>query len=587
MRDPSQSNRLAAPAAVVLGQSAPTEEEALRDWIHNQVALLVEPRPEVVVEAALALMEVGYTRGLVPVADLIPRLTSTLSRGPCEATAAAWALGWVKRSSDDSHWRPSPDELAALADAVASTRLPPQAVLFVLWCFDNALVPPRDDMASAVMDAYVSADRDARRQIGDKYLTLFPETVEPVVRAAQHHREDVRHEASLLLARLDDSLAVDSLLRVLTGDNGAPHTDVVQALARLGDPRAVEPLLGLLSVPDSTVNHAVASALGDLRDSRAVQPLLEALPHTSGTARTTVVQALGSLGDPRAVEPLLGLLSVPDPATKHAVASALGDLRDSRAVQPLLEALPHTSEMVRSAVVQALGDLRDPRALEPLLDLLAPARGGVDSVVALALGRLGDSRAVQPLLDVLTERGGRPGTTAVVEALGRLGDRRAVEPLLSTLRDAVGTSAADDELLATIVEALVGIGDPRALQPLSQLREIQTPRLRFRVPAARAALGDTVALDTLHEAMERDIAAARRNALWSLAVLESEEVDRVLLSKDHDGVAPGIDPQERIEESVLPVYATAARLPLQQVRSRYEELAKRYPLRLSWRPSAD
>ncbi|AZP15766.1 NACHT domain-containing protein [Streptomyces aquilus] len=581
--DPSQYHRLAGPAATVLGRSAPIDEEALHDWVRNQVALLDEPEPAVVVEAALALMETAYTRRLVTVPDLTSKLTSTLSRGPCEATAAAWALGWVKRSSA---WEPTTGELADLADAVASRRLPPQAVVFLLWCIDNTQAPRHGEMAQAMMEAYISADRDVRRHIGEKYLALFPETVEPIVQASRHQRADVRREASLLLARLDGSLAVDPLLDALTNEDGAAHDDVVQALGTLGDPRAVEPLLGILTAPDGTTNHAVATALGELGDPRAVQPLIDALPHTSGEVHTAVVQALGTLGDPRAVEPLLGILTAPDGTTNHAVATALGELGDPRAVQPLIDALSDSKRAARTAVVIALGNLRDPRALEPLLGILTSARHSVDPVVAQALGHLGDSRAAQPLLDALIDDSGTP-SKAVVEALGRLGDRRAVAPLLSALRVAADTSPPDDDLLMHLVEALAGIGDPRALEPLSELWADDLPRLRFRVLTARMELGDTGAREALDEAMTHSGAMTRRDALWALASLESDHVDRVLLSRDRDGIAPGIDPQQKVEESALPRYATAARLPLQRVRSRYEELAKRYPLTLAWhQPSA-
>lgn len=516
--NPSEYHRLAGPAAMVLGRSAPIDEQALSDWVRNQVALLDGSEPEVVVEAALALMEIAYTRRIVQVPELTAKLTSTLSRGPCEATAAAWALGWIKKPST---WEPTPGELADLADAVASRRLPPQAVLFLLWCFDNTQVPRHDEMAPATMDAYVSADRDVRRQLGEKYLALFPQMAEPVVQASRHRRADVRREASLLLARLDGSLAVDALLGVLTDEDRAADDDVVQALGTLGDPRAVEPLLAVLTAPDGTTNHAVATALGEL-------------------------------GDPRAV-------------------------------QPLLDALPHTEKAERAAVVTALGKLRDPRALDPLLGVLTLARRGVDPVIAQALGLLGDSRAVQPLLDALRDDSGTT-SPAVVRALGRLADPRAVDPLLSALRVAADATPPKVSLLAHLVEALAGIGDPRALQPLSELKADASPQLRFRVLTARMELGDTGARETLHEPMSHDVAMTRREALWALASLESDHVDRMLLSRDCDGVAPGIDPQQKITESALPAYANAVRLPLRQVRSRYEELAKRYPLTLAWLP---
>ncbi|MFF5499258.1 HEAT repeat domain-containing protein [Streptomyces aquilus] len=586
LRDPALYRRFAGPAAVVLGRSAPTEQEALRVWFQDRVDLLDEPAPEVVIEAALALMDIAYARGPVLVPGLIPKLMSTLSRGPCEATAGAWALGWISRASDDEHWRPSPDELTDMADAVISGRLAPPAVLFLLWCFDEVPLPRRDDMASAVLDAYGSASRSIRRQIGEKYLTLFPDMAGPVLRATRHRREGVRHDAAILLARLEGSPAVDALLGVLIGENGLPHSDVVRELGNLGDPRAVEPLIDALTNPDGTMNQFVVSALGDLRDPRAVQPLLDALPHTSGAARMTVVEALATLGDARAVEPLIGVLTNPDGTMNQFVASALGDLRDPRAVQPLLDALPHTSKTTRMAVVEALGDLRDPSALEPLLGMLAPAGGEADPVVAQALGCLGDSRAVQPLLDALAHGGKASVKGVVVEALGRLRDRRAVGPLLSVLSDAADGSPPDNELLAALLDALLGIGGREALQLLSELPEDQLPEHRPQILAARAALGDPEARDALHDAMAHSSETARRDALWALAVLEQDEGDRVLLSRDRDGIAPGIDPQEEIKKSDLSACATAVRLPLRQVRSRYEKLAESYPLKLAWHQPA-
>ncbi|MEV7388147.1 MULTISPECIES: hypothetical protein [unclassified Streptomyces] len=74
----------------------------------------------------------------------------------------------------------------------------------------------------------------------------------------------------------------------------------------------------------------------------------------------------------------------------------------------------------------------------------------------------------------------------------------------------------------------------------------------------------------------------RRSALWSLARLERHVVDRMLLSDDLDGLAPGIDPAAEIEEGALAAYAAAVRLPVDEVRRGFEELAARYPLSLSW-----
>ncbi|MFJ9709118.1 hypothetical protein [Streptomyces sp. NPDC101234] len=96
------------------------------------------------------------------------------------------------------------------------------------------------------------------------------------------------------------------------------------------------------------------------------------------------------------------------------------------------------------------------------------------------------------------------------------------------------------------------------------------------------ALGDPTYRDALQEAMRGAEEDARRSALWSLARLERHVVDRMLLSDDLDGLAPGIDPAAEIEEGALAAYAAAVRLPVDEVRRGCEELAARHPLSLSW-----
>ncbi|WP_181387087.1 HEAT repeat domain-containing protein [Streptomyces sp. Act143] len=521
LENPSQHERLAGPASLVLGQTAPKEEEeALTTWVRNQVALLDEPEPAVAVEAALALMDLAYSRGLVMEPGLLPGLISMLTRGPCEATAAAWALGWTKMSSMDAHWADTSQELAAV---ITSRSLTPAAVMYLLWCFDQVAPAQRDDMAAAVMDAFVAATEAGRKQLGDSYCTLFPDVVAPVVRATGHPRYDVRLEAALLLKQLDGPQAVKPLSDLLTDEEGAAQREVVvRALAELNDSRAVEPLFRFLRFPDGTTNPVVASALGVLRDPRALPPLLDVLPRTSGMTRAGVVSALGRLRDPRAVEPLLALLVTPRNRPDPAVAKALGEIGDARAVEPLLGALP-----------KARGDAR----------------------------------------------------MAVVEALGLLGDARAVEPLLTALTQTSDDAASyTEEELPDIVRAIVLIGDPGAARRLSELRTEEDRRLDVVLTAALGALGDTTARRAVHEAMAHSDKEIRRKALWSLATLERDEVTRVLLSRDHDGIAPGLDPQDEIEESSLGPYARILGLPVREVRSRYEELAERFPLTLGWRP---
>ncbi|MFD8725143.1 HEAT repeat domain-containing protein [Streptomyces sp. NPDC059629] len=160
--------------------------------------------------------------------------------------------------------------------------------------------------------------------------------------------------------------------------------------------------------------------------------------------------------------------------------------------------------------------------------------------------------------------------------MGLLGDPLAVDPLLRTLLGADGEPDTD------VVEALVRIRDPRAVGPLLELQKEKAFPPGSVLPAALVALGDLTYRDALQEAMRGTEEDTRRSALWSLARLEPHVVDRVLFSSDLDALAPGIDPAEAIEEGALAAHAAAVRLPVDEVRRRFAELAARYPLSLSW-----
>ncbi|MFF6784355.1 HEAT repeat domain-containing protein [Streptomyces sp. NPDC012510] len=422
---PEEFERISGVAATVLGASVPSDRAELENWVRNQTALLVEPQAEVAIEAALALMEAAYRDTIVVVPDLVPRLTALLTRGPCEANAAAWALRWARTTNAESGaWTPTEHELDALAEAIATIDLPPSAMSRLLTCFDAAAGQRHPDVAPRMIEHFASATPSLRGLLVEHYATVFPEAIDPVL-SMLHHPDDAVHRSAVLL------------------------------LAQMHHWRAVEPLLEQLAAgkDDYEVHAAVVLGLGRLGDRRAVKPLLEQLAGAPDLLQVDIAEALGALGDERAVEPLLSILTDPD-------------------------GIPRTH------VVQALARIGDPQAVEPLR---AHTRSGPSDLLTVAL----------------------------------------------------------------------------------------------------ALLGDADAQHAVQQAMTDESAVVRRDVLWSLASLETDRTLRVLLSRDHDAIFPGIDPAEEVSESVLEDYAKATRLSVDEVRARYEELSERYGLRLSWsrRPS--
>ncbi len=74
----------------------------------------------------------------------------------------------------------------------------------------------------------------------------------------------------------------------------------------------------------------------------------------------------------------------------------------------------------------------------------------------------------------------------------------------------------------------------------------------------------------------------RKTALGALAKIQEDETDRKLLSRVIDGIGPWLDPQEPIGDDRVKKAAAKLEMPEEEVRLRYEKLAEKYKLRISW-----
>lgn len=456
LRNTQDFMRIAGTAATVLATSAPSDEMELEQWLRNQAGRLADPRAEIATEAALAIMHTAYERRAVMVHHLVPRLTAMLFRGPCEATAAAWALGWLSDSSavvgSEGPWRSTTQEIDILVQAVESVDfLLPATVSLLLWSFDAEVGQRHPGLAAKVLTWFDRAQPDIRAELARGYTKVFPIDVDPVRPFLQHEDESVREAAIDLLLQLDDGCVEEPILDILPELSGRPRDRAVETLARVGDARTV---------------------------SRLVEMITSAGPNAS----TGVVRALGRLGDPVAVEPLLTLLHGEDGVPRMPVVTALGEI--------------------------------------------------------------GDARAVQPLLAALTAPGGEP--------------------------------------YPAVAQALASIGDPAAVQPLAELQRIESLKESPSLLGSLAALGNAEAGEILRQGMGDADADLRSEALWSMARYEPDVIDRRLLSRDRDGLSPGIDPSVEMTEFWLQAAARLTGLSIAEIRARCERLAERYPLKLSW-----
>ena len=79
----------------------------------------------------------------------------------------------------------------------------------------------------------------------------------------------------------------------------------------------------------------------------------------------------------------------------------------------------------------------------------------------------------------------------------------------------------------------------------------------------------------------------RSEALGALANICRDEIDQKLLSKEIDIDYPWLDPKESITEKRVAEAVSKLKLTQEEVRQRYEDLAREFNLKLEWVSTTD
>jgi|GEM_PF-1063269 len=242
-----------------------------------------------------------------------------------------------------------------------------------------------------------------------------------------------RAVAAAALGDMNDTRAIDLLIRALEDEEFDVEYEAAKALEKMGKP-AVAPLIRALKDNNSNVRWEAADILGAIGDSSAADPLFEATKDEERVVRSESVQALAKLGDLRATEPLIEALES-DPASERAdAADALGELNDPRAVEPLIKALDDNEDFVQESAALALGKLKDARAIDPLIQTIRDySYAGVHEEARNALIAIGEP-ATDALIRALNDSNKWVRYHAAY-CLAYSNDARAILPLRNALSD--------------------------------------------------------------------------------------------------------------------------------------------------------
>lgn len=94
---------------------------------------------------------------------------------------------------------------------------------------------------------------------------------------------------------------------------------------------------------------------------------------------------------------------------------------------------------------------------------------------------------------------------------------------------------------------------------------------------------DPRAVEPLIAKLENENWMVRTTVLGTLAKICKNETGRELFSRDVDGWEPWLDPQDPIDEERVVYAAKRLRLSEEEIRRRYEKLAEKYKLKLTWK----
>jgi len=145
------------------------------------------------------------------------------------------------------------------------------------------------------------------------------------------------------------------------GDAAEWQRWIAAVLEAAGVERSVEPLLAALKHEREDVREAGAWALGETRASGAAAPLATALADSDGAVRHAAGEALLRLG-PAGIDALAAALAHEFKRTRVAAIRALGRLEDPRVSGLLAGAMHDPARDVREAVAQVLARWHDPDA---------------------------------------------------------------------------------------------------------------------------------------------------------------------------------------------------------------------------------
>jgi HEAT repeat protein len=198
-----------------------------------------------------------------------------------------------------------------------------------VWKVDEMTVQERiDHLIEALDSADLLIRLNARRQL----VELGSQVADQLVSLLHNGSDLQRVSAAIVLGRMGDARAIDSLLEMRTHANSLVRIDGAKALSLFADARVVRDALGdwLTQENNVLVQIAIVESLSKPSVRLMLDALINVLKQTeSPSLRYTIIRVLGDSGIPSVREIIFAFLDDTDHYVRREAALALEKLGDN------------------------------------------------------------------------------------------------------------------------------------------------------------------------------------------------------------------------------------------------------------------
>jgi len=212
--------------------------------------------------------------------------------------------------------------------------------------------------------------------------------------ALGHADAGVRARAALATGRLQDSLSVPALSKLVSDRDPAVRREAVFALGQVGHRSARAVLEGVLADRDAELVALAVEALGKLGEPAVTARLTPFLRKGTPVQRMRACESLWRLADSSGAEALIATLADRDVAVRWRALWALEKLPQAARIVPAVAPLVGDPDpLVRAHAARTLGRLKSPLATGALVGALEDSDPAVVVNAVRGLQQVGDGSA--------------------------------------------------------------------------------------------------------------------------------------------------------------------------------------------------